>query len=570
MQRGAVGLFGVLVFGLALLFVVLAVDTGRLALEKRRLQLIADLAAIDALQAGLCSGAESADAEAVAAAAQASALRNGYSGDLTAEAGAVLTGDVTTDVGGIRQFVPAGPAIASAVQVTASREVTSSLVAGGWNGGTIRLSTVAVAQRLPLAGFEVGSFLLSVDSADATLLNGLFGGLLGATVSLDALSYEGLAAAELTLEQIISGAELAGIGLTADGVEGLLASQLSVADLLMVTATALDAQGDSTAAAAVNELQAAAPALGTIRIGELLVVSGEDPEAALQSSVNAYALGSAAIQLGREGQTMTMPVAAALPLGLGSANVSLHVVEAPQIAVGPPGRDSDGNWWTSAHNAQFRLQVDVPVSVPLLGGAITATGQVSLAAEAARSDAWLAGIRCAGAGRPAHRVDIGVQPGVARFALGRFTDITDPGATVEAAPALQISSTPLAQSASVIVGMVADMHGGTAQTLNFDVTAEALPPPQTAGMPVGSALHNATDTLADSLVLETDPATGLPLVGATAEMLEEEVATTLLQPLLTALDEAVLEPLFLGLGLNLGGADIQLLSLDADESRLVR
>lgn len=569
-QRGAVGLFGALVFGLALAFVVLAVDTGRLALEKRRLQVIADLAAIDALQAGLCGGTESLDAAAVAAAAQASAVRNGYTGDLAAEAGAVRVGDVTTGLDGIRQFDAAAPAVASAVQVTAVREVTRSLIAGGWYGGTVPLRTVAVAQRLPVAGFQLGSFLASLDTDDATLLNGLLGGMLGSSVNLDVLSYEGLAAADLTLGQLISGAELAGVGLAADGVEGLLDTDVTVADFLSIMAAALDAEGDATAALAVNELRAAATAPGTIRIGDLLVVSSENPNAALQSNVNAYAMGSAAIQLAREGQTLNVPVSAALPLGLGTVNVSLSVIEAPQIAVGPPGRDADGNWRTVAHNSQLQLQIDVPVSVPLplLGG--TVSGQVSLVADAARADAWLASIQCAGADRPTHTVDIGVQTGAATVGLGRFTDIADPDSGIDPMTALQITL-PLA-TATVEVGMRTEVSGGGAGQVSFDVTDATLPQEETLGMPLASALGNATDTLAGSLDVQADvELLGLPLPGApTPELVEDTTVTTLLQPLLTSLDEAVLEPVFRALGLNLGGADIELFDLDPDEPRLVR
>ena len=91
-------------------------------------------------------------------------------------------------------------------------------------------------------------------------------------------------------------------------------------------------------------------------------------------------------------------------------------------------------------------------------------------------------------------------------------------------------------------------------------------------MPLASALGNATDTLAGSLDVQADvELLGLPLPGApTPELVEDTTVTTLLQPLLTSLDEAVLEPVFRALGLNLGGADIELFDLDPDEPRLVR
>ncbi len=44
-QRGAIGLMAVITLGLALLMLLLVVDSGRLYLEQRKLQRIADMAA---------------------------------------------------------------------------------------------------------------------------------------------------------------------------------------------------------------------------------------------------------------------------------------------------------------------------------------------------------------------------------------------------------------------------------------------------------------------------------------------------------------------------------------------
>ncbi|MBI5462858.1 MAG: hypothetical protein HY941_11800 [Gammaproteobacteria bacterium] len=559
-QRGAVGLFGLLVLGISLVFVVLALDTGRLALEKRRLQEVADLAAIDALQqAGPCSGGESMDVTVARTAAQQSAARNGYAGDLSSEADAVLIGVVTTS-GGVRQFAAAGAATASAVQVTATADVVRSLVAGGWYGGTIRLQAVAVAQREPLAGFWVGSFLASIDSEDATVLDGVLGGLLGAAVSVNALSYQALVDANVTLEQLIAGA--AGIGLAVNDVQGLLDAEVTVADFLSIVATALSADGDATAAAAVNDLQVAAAALGTITIGDLLSVTADNPDTALQSEVNAYALGTAALQLAREGQTLSMPVSATLPLGLGSVDVSLHITDAPQIAVGPPGRDADGNWKTPAHTAQMQLQIDAPVSVTL-PSLVDVSLNLSLAAEVARADAWLASIQCASVNQPAHRVTIGAQPGVATLAVGRYNDMADPSSEADVTATATLGGAPLT---SITISAAVDL-GSDPQDLNYTVSdATPLPQQQTVGTPLATALGNATQSLAGSLMLDSNPPVNLPLLGLTDDLIEGELET-MLTPLLTALDEAVLDPVLRSLGANLGGADIELFGLETDESR---
>lgn len=55
-QRGAIGLMGAMTLGIALLFMLLVVDSGRLYLEKRKLQRVADTAALEVVTRGTGSG----------------------------------------------------------------------------------------------------------------------------------------------------------------------------------------------------------------------------------------------------------------------------------------------------------------------------------------------------------------------------------------------------------------------------------------------------------------------------------------------------------------------------------
>lgn len=589
-QRGAIGIFGGLGLAIALGFVVLALDTGRLALEKRRLQEIADLAAIEAVrQAGQCSGSETMTAAAVRTAAQQSALGNGYAGDLTSEADAVLLGVTTTDANGVRQFTGTVDAAASAVQVTARKSVVRSLAAGGWYGGTVDLQAVGVAQREPQAGFWVGSFLASIDSEDSLVLDAVLGGMLGSALSVDAVSYEGLLAADLTLAQLIDGAALAGVSLSANSVVGLLATDVTVAEFLSIMAAALGAEGDATAVAAINEMQAAATVAGTVIIGELLNVSVDNPEEALASEVNAFALGSAALQLAREGETLTLSAPVSIPLAGATVDISMHITEAAQIAIGPPGRDENGNWKTAASTAQMQVQVEVSVAdAPLLLGLVNASIDIPVAVNVAPTDAWLASIRCASASQPTHRVTIGALTGAANVALGRYADIADPGTLIQGATADVTADVPLLGVTSVATATVAadvvERHAAS-QDVVYDVVYEYdavtdqyvvsnLPLRQTVGSPLGSTLGNAAQSLVDGLSVSATllnlPPLGLPLAGLSTGDVENDMLNVVLDPVLTALDEAVLEPLFSALGIHLGGADIELISLDTDESRLVR
>ena len=56
-QRGAIGLMAALTLGLVLVFMLLVVDGGRLYMEQRKLQRVADMAALEAVsRAGTCLG----------------------------------------------------------------------------------------------------------------------------------------------------------------------------------------------------------------------------------------------------------------------------------------------------------------------------------------------------------------------------------------------------------------------------------------------------------------------------------------------------------------------------------
>src|SRR3546814_569511 len=74
-QRGAIGLWGSMTLLLAVMFMALAVDTGRLWMQQRKLQSIADIASMEAARFIGCN----ADSGNVLSAAQAAAARNGYS-----------------------------------------------------------------------------------------------------------------------------------------------------------------------------------------------------------------------------------------------------------------------------------------------------------------------------------------------------------------------------------------------------------------------------------------------------------------------------------------------------------
>ena len=123
-QRGAIGLMAAGTLALALGFMLLVIDSGRLYLEQRKLQRVADTAALEAVtRDGNCLSGASATAYATQ-----SATRNGF----TVNADNTLTvscGTLQIGADHLRAF-SADPKKSAAVQVIATRTVATSVAAG--------------------------------------------------------------------------------------------------------------------------------------------------------------------------------------------------------------------------------------------------------------------------------------------------------------------------------------------------------------------------------------------------------------------------------------------------------
>ncbi|MBE0437125.1 MAG: hypothetical protein IBX56_15140, partial [Methylomicrobium sp.] len=436
-QRGALGILGAMVLLLSILFTALAVDTGRLMMEQRRLQTVADMAALDASsQSGWCGDGSLSTAQ---AAAQASAARNNHplAGDRTLD---VLLGTISVGEGGIRNFVVNNPAASTAVRVTAGNTVPASLFAGGILGREATLQATAVAERRALAGFSVGSGLLSLDSQQSMVLNALLGEILGSSLDLSAVSYEGIANTNISLLSLVQAA--AGVGT----VNELLKAPVSVGELLQIYANAAN-DSDVVAlevVAAMQTLASAAVSNAELTLGEVLAVTAPNVEQAASAEVNLLDLLTTTALIANGDSALTLPLNFGLPGGL-TLSTMLTVIEPPQLAIGPPGMNDDGNCRTEAKTAQVRLDLTAQGSLVksvvggllgegLLGsllnglfgllGALLGSSDlidvdvlINLAVEVAQGRACLESIQCAGLGSPNSIVTIGVEKGIASVDL---------------------------------------------------------------------------------------------------------------------------------------------------------
>jgi uncharacterized membrane protein len=520
-QRGAIGLLGVVTLMLAVLFAALVVDSGRLWMQKRHLQTVADIASIQAARQLGC-GVVLAN---VVQAAQSAAVANGYTGNLANSPNIVDIVNVTT-VGGIRQFSTGG---SEAVRVYATREVPSSLVAGGLFDGTVVLHAQAVSRADPaIAAFSAGSFAASIDTKDSVLLDGIFSDILGSSVDLDLVSYQGIAATNITLNELLEASGQVG------GLESLLSTSMTLSELASLMADAVNNSGTASADAKLGMQQLADATVDntSITLGDVLNVTTPDEEAAGNVGVNALSLITTSALIANGSHALSVPLSISVP-GITSITGQINVIEPPQLAIGPAG--SGGAICTTLRTAQVEAAVDVNVSI--LG---LAEIDLSLNAEVAQGTAGLGSVVNSGGQTD---VTINATPGIASLSL-QNTAGTGPAA-ITTLGGLHVADLTLDLP----------IQPAAAQALVFNVDhpiADNLPQTRTVSSPVGDSLANA---LGQSGVIEVDP---LGLGGVLNAVLINTVVSTVVSPLLVQIGEAFLDPLLEMLGIQVGGMDVTL------------
>ena len=563
-QRGVLGILGALTLLLSILFTALAVDTGRLMLEQRRLQAVADMAALDASsKSGSCGNGTLAAAE---AAAQASAVRNNHPlGE--GRTLAVALGTTSAGTGGVRSFVQGDPATAMAVEVIAGNTLPASLLAGGILGEQAHLQAGAVAQRQALAGFSAGSLLVALNTEDSALLNSLLGGVLGSAVNLNLVSYQGIAATDVTLWDLVD----ASIGIGT--VQELLDADLSLGELLQIYADAANSAGvaDVAVTAAMQSLIDANVSSLSATFGDILAVATPNVEEAASARVNLLDLITTTALVANGTNALSLPLAVNLPGGLLDIATELNVIEPPQIAIGPPGRGEDGNWRTKIRTGQVRLDTRVQSDIDLLVAQVEV--DLALQVNVAQGTAWLASIECRNQQNPVSIVTIGAQPGIASITLTRATD---PGASA-AAIRVRLLGIPVAD---VEAGLNLPLEPPDETDLVYEAEsydADALPMVQRATSSIGGSLDNGLSGLADSLQLTVAPLSLTlaqklllgPLLDAFLGDLVGTLLEQLLSPLLTQLGDMILDPLLRLLGIEVGALDVQLFTLDIQSPALL-
>ncbi|AIZ35479.1 pilus assembly protein TadG-related protein [Pseudomonas parafulva] len=361
-QRGAIGLMAVITLGLALLMLLLVVDSGRLYLEQRKLQRIADMAALEAAgQFAMCTGS----GPSASAIARTAATRNGHApdGPLQATCGYVLSADDH-----LRRFTRDDNRH-DAIRVEVSRTVASS-VAGGVHAllqgnrlpptTTLRAQAVAAAPSPPQAMLSLRTTLATVDSRQSALLNGLLGALGGGT-QLELAGWRGLANTDIKLLGYLDQLAL-DLGVKVGDYQQLLNANASATQLLQAAVKVLQRGGAALEVASnLGKVALASGDSTLLRLGDILDIQNGTTQAGLDANVQLLQLVQGVIQLAARERAVNVDLPLDV-LGLVNGRVRLNVIEPQQIsAVGDPRRDT-----LQVHTAQVRAMVSL--DLPVLDG----------------------------------------------------------------------------------------------------------------------------------------------------------------------------------------------------------
>lgn len=373
-QRGAIGLIAALTLGLALLCALVVVDSGRLYLEKRSLQRVADIAALEAAgRRGACSGAASAPDF-----ANQSAIRNGFTPNTDGRTLVTRCGTLTVGALSQRVFV-ADSTQALAIQVVASHPVPRSIAAGigaafdkSPSPANVTLSATAVAaSAAPLVALTIRSATMTVDSTRAAILNPVIGSLLGGSLNLSVANWQGLASTDLSLLSYLNRLKT-DLNLTAVGYSDVLNTSVSVSQLIQSAINVLDPGATLTGTATIAGLQALKLAAGatTVVLGDLLSIQGSSDIAALNTHLRLLDLVQGLAQLANDKTGIS--TSAQINVGtLAQVTTRIQVVEPPQLsAIGDPSKIDPLNPKTGANRIYVRtaqMRALVSINLPVLG-----------------------------------------------------------------------------------------------------------------------------------------------------------------------------------------------------------
>ena len=465
-------------------------------------------------------------------------LPGGGGGTTTTLPGGVTTttlpgATTTTSPGGSTTTVPGGGT------TTTLPGTTSSIPDGCLPLPTICQLTAATTD------FETGSFLAggNLTTPQVQLLNGLMSAV-APGVSLDALSYQGLASAQLTARQL---ATALGLGSPND----LFTATVSYKNFLLASASALSSNGGSPAAVnALNLMAPSVPVNKTIDLSRLLG-QGSGFHASLGNGPSAFDtyikylnLLEASAFVVNGTNAISVPNLSVNQPGFVRVDASVKVIEAAQRKLRAQVNDV-----LQTSQLDLTLTITIDVAGPRSGERVRGTMVVHPTSGSAST--WPSLIVCP-------NTPGSVPPQVRITVLGSPVTTTGNASLTVSVSSIDVLSTNIPATSITSAGQT-----GTAQ---FLYPSEFEPSTGSGGMKrVGNPSLNLaagfSATSGNSTVL------GVPLIPVNT--LISEANQALSSSIFSGIQDAIVPLITSTLGVELGGADVGVFGVECTETVLV-
>lgn len=519
-------------FGITMLIgsAAFAVDVGSLYLDRRKLQGIADAAAMAA--AGRPDD-ERAAAERIIAA----------NCNCSIHIAALTRGTYTADPGirAEQRFMGGGPSPnAVRISLTRDRPLFFGSFLTGRQDGTIRAT--ATGARRGYAAFSLGSRVAAVNGG---LPNALLSGLTGSQLNLSLMDYNALASTDIDLLAFSDalrtqiGADVLTFGQTLD-------AQVTMPQVVSALASASDGQASHALAhIADRALPRSLMPSRAIDLGPRS--SSIRIDAANPVKVNALSLLRAMLLLGNANRQVDLSLASSLPGGSG-INIALMVGEPP--ANSPLIAVTDTND-VIVRTAQVRLKLETKIQSPL------ASVHLPILAELGSASARITDIDCTPNSSAA--VSLGIVTSPAMVAIGTVSDsdFQDMRRSLAPKPA-RVVKLPLVSIDAGAELVLSDMGE---KRVGF--SRREIEDGQVKTVSSGGLVAGAAKSLADRMELEVN----LLGLGLNLKALTTVVGETvgLAAPVL----DTVLGDLMGLLGVHVGQADARINALRCGKAKLV-
>ena len=444
-QSGAVAMLGALWLMVAVICLA-TIDIGNVFWQKRELQKIADLAALAGAQ-----GETPADCQANATRI---ATLNGMTGAPQVECG---NWNPSPGVADTRTYFLNGASPLNASRVTVARTVPYLFLFSVTTANGRQVEAVATAARSrPLAQLRIRSTLLVIDDKKSAILNPIIGGLLGGSLNIQAVGWNGLANAHVSLldffKELGVKKGLVDINATVIDYEKILDAPISALDVVNVMLTLFQrpiSNGESASAvnaaiSALNAVIAANISNVQITLRQILNVSSGLPEAALQTQLNALNIIQLLAQVSGQKNGVAVKGNALNIPGVAGVKLNLKVIEPPQASVIAVLPTNSASSYADAAVAVKTAQIQALISVDLkvldglsglvnaLGGLIGLLTSVSpqlttlptrfdVQVEGVGAQAWVENGQCL----PTKRMRVHAETSVAKIRFGRFGNSAD-------------------------------------------------------------------------------------------------------------------------------------------------